>query len=399
MNPPPPRPRPARHQSWLLAVLVALLSTAPAWAQTITGRIDGRVTDSSGAVLPGATISIVNTGTGLTITQVTDDNGTYTATNLPVGNYTVSAELEGFRRAQRTGVQLSADGRLSADFTLGVGQLTESVQVQAVTGEAVNRTSGEVARTIDQTQIRDLAFNGRNYLELASLIPGRRRHRLRSARPGHLAERDRPVDQRQPHQHQQPHHRRHVQRGLRLERVAGQQRQPQLHRGSEDADVELLGRARPQQRRRHQRRDAQRDQQPEGHRALRLPRREVRRAELLRRQGRQRQQDQAAARVPQLRGRDRRADQPQQAVLLPRTAVPHHQSLHQPDAADDSDVSRAERQLRAPPARRRRAGRHRRRHDPARPDDGPAVPRQRDPAEPDHDRRAGDRRHLPVHGR
>ena len=148
------------------------MSTAPAWAQTITGRIDGRVTDSSGAVLPGATISIVNTGTGLTITQVTDDNGTYTATNLPVGNYTVSAELEGFRRAQRTGVQLSADGRLSADFTLGVGQLTESVQVQAVTGEAVNRTSGEVARTIDQTQIRDLAFNGRNYLELASLIPG-----------------------------------------------------------------------------------------------------------------------------------------------------------------------------------------------------------------------------------
>ena len=172
MNPEPPRPRPARHQSWLLAVLVALLSTAPAWAQTITGRIDGRVTDSSGAVLPGATISIVNTGTGLTITQVTDDNGTYTATNLPVGNYTVTAELEGFRRAQRTGVQLSADGRLSADFTLGVGQLTESVQVQAVTGEAVNRTSGEVARTIDQTQIRDLAFNGRNYLELASLIPG-----------------------------------------------------------------------------------------------------------------------------------------------------------------------------------------------------------------------------------
>jgi Carboxypeptidase regulatory-like domain len=172
MNPEPTRPRPARHQSWLLAVLVALLSTAPAWAQTITGRIDGRVTDSSGAVLPGATISIVNTGTGLTITLVTDDNGTYTATNLPVGNYTVSAELEGFRRAQRTGVQLSADGRLSADFMLGVGQLSESVQVQAVTGEAVNRTSGEVARTIDQTQIRDLAFNGRNYLELASLIPG-----------------------------------------------------------------------------------------------------------------------------------------------------------------------------------------------------------------------------------
>ena len=164
MNVEPMRQAPAPHQWRLLAVLVALLSTAPAWGQTITGRIDGRVTDSSGAVLPGATITIVNTGTGLTVTQVSDDNGTYTATNLPVGNYTVTAELEGFRRAQRTGVQLGADGRLSADFTLGVGQLSESVQVQAVTGEAVNRTSGEVARTIDQTQIRDLAFNGRNYL-------------------------------------------------------------------------------------------------------------------------------------------------------------------------------------------------------------------------------------------
>jgi hypothetical protein len=162
-----------RRQPPLLIVCLALvLSAVPAWAQTITGRIDGRVTDSSGAVLPGATVTLLNTGTGLTVTRVVDENGIYTATNLPVGSYTVTAELQGFRRSQRTGLQLSADGRLSADFTLGVGELTESVQVQAVTGEAVNRTSGEVARTIDSQQIRDLAFNGRNYLELASLIPG-----------------------------------------------------------------------------------------------------------------------------------------------------------------------------------------------------------------------------------
>ena len=122
---PPQSTRPARRLSWLLAALVALGSAAPAAAQTITGRIDGRVSDSSGAVLPGATITIVNAGTGLTTTQVSDDNGTYTATNLPVGSYTVSAELEGFRRAQRTGLQLGADGRLSADFSLGVGQLSE----------------------------------------------------------------------------------------------------------------------------------------------------------------------------------------------------------------------------------------------------------------------------------
>ena len=153
-----------------LCLLLAL--AAPAAAQTITGRIDGRVTDSSGAVLPGATVTILNDNTGLSATYTTDDSGVFIANNLPVGTYSVTAELEGFRRSQRTGLQLGADGRLTADFALGVGELTESVQVEAVTGEAVNRTSGEVARTIDQTQIRDLAFNGRNYLELASLIPG-----------------------------------------------------------------------------------------------------------------------------------------------------------------------------------------------------------------------------------
>ncbi len=166
------RPASVPWQLLLTACLALVLIAAPVFAQTITGRIDGRVADTSGAVLPGATVTIVNIGTGLTTTRVADDNGIFTATNLPVGTYTVTAELQGFRRAQRTDVQLGADGRLSLDFALGVGELTESVQVQAVAGEAVNRTSGEVARTIDSRQIRDLAFNGRNYLELASLIPG-----------------------------------------------------------------------------------------------------------------------------------------------------------------------------------------------------------------------------------
>ena len=98
--------------------------------------------------------------------------GLFTATNLPVGIYSITAELQGFRRQQKTGVNLTADGRITSDFALGVGELTESVEVTASVGETVNRTSGEVARTIDSQQIKDLAFNGRNYLELASLIPG-----------------------------------------------------------------------------------------------------------------------------------------------------------------------------------------------------------------------------------
>jgi hypothetical protein len=166
----PPQCRPGRLLSAWLCII--LFSAGIGLAQTITGNISGRVTDTSGGVLPGVTITILNENTGLTVVRVTDDNGTYVATNLPVGTYSVSAEIQGFRGAQRTGFSLNADGRLSADFALGVGDLTESIEVQAVLGETVNRTSGEVARTIDSQQIKDLAFNGRNYLELASLIPG-----------------------------------------------------------------------------------------------------------------------------------------------------------------------------------------------------------------------------------
>jgi hypothetical protein len=154
------------------ACLIVGLGGLPGFAQNITGRIDGHITDSSGGVLPGATVTILNENTGLSRTVVTDENGLFTVTSLPVGAYSVTAELQGFRRQQKTGIELGADARITTDFALGVGELTESVEVTAVAGEVVNRTSGEVARTIDQTQIKDLAFNGRNYLELATLIPG-----------------------------------------------------------------------------------------------------------------------------------------------------------------------------------------------------------------------------------
>jgi Carboxypeptidase regulatory-like domain len=162
-----------RQRLWRVFVCTMLMALPlTAAAQNITGQITGRVTDSSGGTLPGVSVTVVNENTGLSVTRVTDATGVYVFTNLPVGSYSVAAELEGFRKVQRTGFQLGADGRVSADFSLTVGGLQESVEVTAVMGETVNRTSGEVARTIDSQQIKDLAFNGRNYLELASLIPG-----------------------------------------------------------------------------------------------------------------------------------------------------------------------------------------------------------------------------------
>ncbi|HYU77693.1 MAG TPA: carboxypeptidase regulatory-like domain-containing protein, partial [Vicinamibacterales bacterium] len=156
----------------IVCVVAVLLAPGGVVAQTNVGQISGVVRDPSGGVLPGVAITIVNVDTQFIRTETTDEHGAYVVTNLPVGDYSVTAELEGFRKATRTDFAVTADGRLTADFTLNVGQMTETVLVRAVRGEQVNRTSGEIARVIDGDQVRDLALSGRNYIELATLIPG-----------------------------------------------------------------------------------------------------------------------------------------------------------------------------------------------------------------------------------
>ena len=154
-----------------VALLVSLLGAAAATAQTTTGRISGTVADVSGGVLPGVSVSVTNEGTGLTRTATSDGQGAYVFVDLPVGTYTVKSELAGFKSAVRTGNTLNADGRLTVDFRLEVGSVAESVEVTA-SGETVNTMSGEVARVVDSEQVQNLALNGRNYMQLATLVPG-----------------------------------------------------------------------------------------------------------------------------------------------------------------------------------------------------------------------------------
>ena len=153
-------------------VLVLLLTGGAVLAQTVTGEIRGTVRDSSGGVLPGVTVTATNTETGLKRTETTNESGAFVFASLPIGKYTVAAELQGFRKAERTGFELIADGRITADFAMAIGALTETVTVEAVRGDTVNRTSGELSRVVDGETVRSLALSGRNYLELASLIPG-----------------------------------------------------------------------------------------------------------------------------------------------------------------------------------------------------------------------------------
>jgi hypothetical protein len=153
-------------------LLVMACSAASICAQTIVGRISGTVTDASGAVVPNTTVTATNTATNLARSSIADGDGFYTLTNLPAGTYTVTAEQTNFKRAVQEGISVSADAKLTVDLTLEAGQVSEMVQVATTAGETVNTTSGEVSRVIDRQQVQNLALNGRNYIQLLSLVPG-----------------------------------------------------------------------------------------------------------------------------------------------------------------------------------------------------------------------------------
>jgi Carboxypeptidase regulatory-like domain len=159
-------------QLCMLGALLCAVMPISLMAQIATaGRISGSVTDTSQSALPGATVTLANEATGISRTVTTDSNGFYVATNLPVGSYKVSAEEKGFGKDSKTGNRLDADGRVTVNFVLKPGGVTETVEVTA-SGETVNTTSGEISRVVDQNQVQNLALNGRNYMQLVSLVPG-----------------------------------------------------------------------------------------------------------------------------------------------------------------------------------------------------------------------------------
>jgi hypothetical protein len=154
-------------------VLIATFACISISGQTIFGRISGTVIDSTGAVVPDAVVTVTNGATNAARTGTTDESGFYTVTNLPVGTYTVTVERQGFKKANQSDNVLTADTRLTVNFTLEAGSVSETVEVSTAAGETVNTTSGEVARVVDKRQVQNLALNGRNYMQLVTLIPGR----------------------------------------------------------------------------------------------------------------------------------------------------------------------------------------------------------------------------------
>ena len=166
-----------RYQSlrvWsVLALAITLLfATSRTEAQSSFGQISGAVTDPTGAAIAGATITITSTNTQAKRTLTSDESGNYLATNLPIGDYSISVTQTGFRTAQQANVSITADAKVTSNFALPLGQSSETVQVEGGAIESLNTTSGELARVIDSKQVDNLALNGRNYTQLLTLVPG-----------------------------------------------------------------------------------------------------------------------------------------------------------------------------------------------------------------------------------
>jgi Carboxypeptidase regulatory-like domain len=148
-----------------------VLSGLAALGQTITADVVGRVLDATGAVVPAAKVTVTNLGTNNARTVETSDTGEYTVNLLPPGRYSVRVEHAGFKAFNVGELNLTAGDRSRIDAQMAVGDTTETVQV---TGEAplLQTDSSVLGTAITGKLVQDLPLNGRNYVQLAQLVPG-----------------------------------------------------------------------------------------------------------------------------------------------------------------------------------------------------------------------------------
>jgi hypothetical protein len=150
---------------------LCLLWTNHAYAQGAAATLTGTVTDRSGAVIPKAEISAKNAATGVVRGSESNSAGLYTVPGLPPGNYAVSVTVAGFSTAVRTNITLTVGAQQVLDFTMQVGQVSQTVEV---TEEAPNveLASSTISGSVDQRSVVELPLNGRSWSDLATLQPG-----------------------------------------------------------------------------------------------------------------------------------------------------------------------------------------------------------------------------------
>src|SRR5207247_11229945 len=140
---------------------------AAVWAQS-TAQLSGTVRDQSGAVLPGVDVKATQTATGLERSVLTNATGSYILPNLPVGPYKLEASLTGFRTFAQTGIVLQVNANPVLNIVLEIGQVAETVEVQADAALVETRNTG-VGQVIDNVRVMELPLNGRQVTELIIL--------------------------------------------------------------------------------------------------------------------------------------------------------------------------------------------------------------------------------------
>jgi hypothetical protein len=160
-----------KYLSALPLLLLILCATISASAQSTDATISGVVVDSTGKVIPGAGIEIVNDATGVQYSSETNGTGIYTASILPPGQYRIQVSKVGFKTLIKPGIILNVQSAMSLNFTLPVGAASESITVEAGSS-TINSTDGSVSTVIDQKFVENIPLNGRSFQDLILLSPG-----------------------------------------------------------------------------------------------------------------------------------------------------------------------------------------------------------------------------------
>jgi hypothetical protein len=156
----------------IVAILgMTWISNIPLLGQGFSGAVSGVVRDSNGGVVPGTSVTARNVESGLTRTGVTNAEGAYLIPELPIGQYEVSAEVSGFKKALQSGVTVAVAQQAVVNLTLELGNVSQTVTVEA-DAQLVNTTTTDSAGLIQEKQIADLPLNGRSYLDLLTLNAG-----------------------------------------------------------------------------------------------------------------------------------------------------------------------------------------------------------------------------------
>src|SRR5262245_6171809 len=153
----------------VVATCVMVLCAVSAYAQFDSAQISGVVQDTTGAVLPGVDVVLMNVGTRIERQAVTNEAGVYTFPYVPVGEYRITAMLSGFKPITKSNVQVNAGLNIRVDVSLEVGALTETVQVEAATTLV---DTSVIGRTLSAEQIAATPLSGRRASQVAQLAPG-----------------------------------------------------------------------------------------------------------------------------------------------------------------------------------------------------------------------------------